>query len=224
VRGVTDETAAATTADDALLLQRLRDRDEQAFDEIVRKWSPPMLRVARGFVSTDASAQEVVQEAWLGVIHGLATFEGRSSLRTWAFRIVVNIAKTRGVKEQRSTPMSSLTPEQESGPTVDPSRFRPADAEQWPRNWAPHGVPQRWDADPVAGVLRSETRTLVSAALDGLPERQRAVLVMRDVEGFDSDEVCELLGLTAENQRVLLHRGRAKIRAALEDYYTAGSR
>src|SRR5919201_3650258 len=118
-----------------------------------------MLRVARGFVSTDASAQEVVQEAWLGVIKGLASFEGRSSLRTWVFRILVNIAKTRGVREHRITPLSSLAPDDESGPTVDPSRFRGRD-DEWPRHWTDAGAPQRWDVDPEQGALRSETRSL----------------------------------------------------------------
>jgi len=200
------------------LLLRLRARDERAFDDLVRSWSPLMLRVARGYVSTDASAQEVVQDAWLGVIKGLATFEGRSSLRTWTFRILVNIAKTRGVKEHRVTPLSSLTPDDDGGPTVDPSRFRDAD-DQYPGGWTPAGKPQRWDVDPEGGVLRGEVRVLVSAAVDALPERQREVIVLRDVHGFDSDGVCALLAITAQNQRVLLHRGRAKVRAALEGYY-----
>jgi RNA polymerase sigma-70 factor, ECF subfamily len=220
VHGVSDGPADVTSADELQLLERLRARDERAFDELVRKWSPLMLRVARGFVSTDASAQEVVQDAWLGVIKGLATFEGRSSLRTWIFRILVNIAKTRGVREHRTTPFASLGPE-DTGPTVDPSRFRGLDDPEWPRHWNKAGVPHRWDTDPEVGALRSETRSLVAAAVDELPERQRAVLVLRDVQGFESEEVCELLGLSAENQRVLLHRGRAKIRATLETYYTA---
>lgn len=177
-----------------------------------------MLRVARGFVSTDASAQEVVQDAWLGFIRGLGTFEGRSSLRTWAFRILVNIAKTRGVKEHRVTPQSSLTPDDDAGPTVDPTRFRDRD-DRYPGGWTTAGRPQRWDTDPEASVVRGEVRVLVSAAVDALPERQREVIVLRDVHGFDSDQVCALLAITADNQRVLLHRGRAKVRAALEDYY-----
>ncbi|HZC72389.1 MAG TPA: sigma-70 family RNA polymerase sigma factor [Jatrophihabitans sp.] len=214
MHGVADEPAASI--DDAGLLARLRARDDRAFDEIVRSWSPMMLRVARGFVSTDASAQEVVQETWLGVIRGLASFEGRSSVRTWAFRILVNIAKTRGVKEYRTTPLSSLGPADDAGSTVDPSRFRGLDDPDWPRHWTIAGTPRHWDVDPETGALRAETRALVSAAVDGLPERQRQVIVLRDVHGFESEEVCELLGLTAENQRVLLHRGRAKVRAALE--------
>ena len=200
------------------LLLRLRARDERAFDELVRSWSPLMLRVARGYVSTDASAQEVVQDAWLGVIKGLATFESRSSLRTWTFRILVNIAKTRGVKEHRVTPLSSLTPDGDAGPTVDPSRFRGAD-DQYPGGWTPAGKPRHWYTDPEGGAPRGEVRVLITAAVDALPERQREVIVLRDVHGLDSDEVCALLAITAQNQRVLLHRGRAKVRAALEGYY-----
>jgi RNA polymerase sigma-70 factor (ECF subfamily) len=200
------------------LLARLKARDEQAFDELVRSWSPSMTRIARGYVSTDASAQEVVQEAWLGVIRGLGGFEGRSSLRTWVFRILVNVAKTRGVKEHRSTPLSALARDEESAPTVDPNRFR-AEDDQYPGNWTPGGRPRRWEADPETGVLRSEARVLVTAAVQALPDRQREVVTLRDVHGFDSDEVCGLLAISPENQRVLLHRGRAKIRARLEYYY-----
>ena len=228
VDGVTDEpvpvpdVAQADPAGEGTehaLLCRLRRGDEQAFDQLVRAWSPPMLRVARGFVSTDASAQEVVQDTWLGVIRGLAGFEGRSCLRTWVFRILVNIAKTRGVKEQRTIPLSAVAAAEDTGATVDPSRFRDPGDPQWPRHWTSAGTPQRWDTDPQAGVLRGEIRDVVSAAVEALPRRQRQVVVLRDVQGFDSGEVCELLRITAENQRVLLHRGRAKVRAALEVYY-----
>jgi RNA polymerase sigma-70 factor (ECF subfamily) len=201
------------------LLRRLRCGDEQAFDQLVRAWSPPMLRVARGFVSTDASAQEVVQDTWLGVIRGLAGFEGRSCLRTWVFRILVNIAKTRGVKEQQTIPLSAVAADEDTGPTVDPSRFRDPGDPDWPRHWTPAGTPRRWDTDPEAEVIRGEIRNVVSAAVAALPPRQREVVVLRDVQGFDSGEVCELLRMTAENQRVLLHRGRAKVRAALEVYH-----
>jgi RNA polymerase sigma-70 factor (ECF subfamily) len=201
------------------LLCRLRRGDEQAFDQLVRAWSPPMLRVTRGFVSTDASAQEVVQDTWLVVIRGLAGFEGRSSLRTWVFRILVNIAKTRGVKEQQTIPLSAVSAGEDTGPTVDPSRFRDPGDPEWPRHWTSAGTPRRWDTDPEAEVIRGEIREVVSAAVEALPPRQREVVVLRDVQGFGSGEVCELLGMTPENQRVLLHRGRAKVRAALEVYY-----
>jgi RNA polymerase sigma-70 factor, ECF subfamily len=212
------------TADDLALLARLRAGDEAAFADIVDRWSRAMLSVARGHVSTDASAQEVVQDTWLAVIRGLDAFEARSSLKTWVFRILVNTAKTRGVREGRSVPMSSLVVEFDGdGPTVDPSRFRGPD-DQYPGGWAPHGVPQRWDADPERAAQSAEVRGLIAAALEELPERQRSVVVLRDVEGCDSDEVCEILGVSAANQRVLLHRGRARVRAALEDYYRRDER
>jgi RNA polymerase sigma-70 factor, ECF subfamily len=208
--------------DETALLDRLRVGDEAAFTDVVDRWSRTMLRVARAYVSTDASAQEVVQDTWLAVIRGLDAFEGRSTLKTWAFRILVNTAKTRGVREARSRPMSSLVVNlDDDSATVDPSRFRGPD-DQYPGGWAPHAVPQRWEGDPAREVLRGEVRTLVSSAMSELPERQRAVLLLRDVQGCDSDEVCQILDLTPENQRVLLHRGRARMRASLEDYYRRG--
>lgn len=212
-----DGAAVAPGSADAELTRCLLAGDEQAFADVVSAWSPVMLRVARSFVSTDASAQEVVQDTWLAAIRGLAGFEGRSSLRTWVFRILANTAKTRGVKEARTSPWSSLA-DDDAGPTVDPERFR-GPGDEWAGNWAPSGVPQPWDVDPEQGALRGELRALLSTALDDLPERQRTVVVLRDVQQFDSDEVCDLLGISAENQRVLLHRGRAKLRASLEIYY-----
>ena len=222
VPGVADDPIRAPEAaavDDALL-RRLISGDEQAFDHLVRTWSPAMRRVARGFVSTDASAQECVQDAWLGAIKGLASFGGRSTLRTWIFRILVNIAKTRAVKEQRTTPLSSLASDEDAGPTVDPRRFRPRDDPERPGTWTSAGQPRLWETDPEAGALSSELRDVVWAAVEALPGRQREVVILRDVQGFGSGEVCEILGLTAENQRVLLHRARAKVRAALEAYYS----
>jgi RNA polymerase sigma-70 factor, ECF subfamily len=208
-------------ADDSELVARLRAGDEQAFADVVERWSRTMLHVARSHVSTDESAHEVVQETWLAVIRGLGAFEGRSSLRTWTFRILINTAKTRGVKESRTVPLSSVAPDDTQGPTVDPDRFRGRD-DAWPGHWTPHGSPQPWRTDPVAAALRGEVRELVTAALETLPARQREVVVLRDVQGCDAAEVCDILGLTPENQRVLLHRGRARVRAALEDYYRRG--
>lgn len=206
----------APPPDEQALLVRLRAGDADAFAGIVRDWSPGMLRLARGHVSTRASAEEVVQETWLACVRGLAGFEGRSSVRTWTFRILVNIAKTRGVRESRSVPWSSL--DTDDAPTVDPSRFLPAD-HLWPGHWTPAGTPQAWEPLPEDSVLAGEVQSLVAAVLDDLPPRQRSVVSLRDVHGFSSDEVCEVLGITVANQRVLLHRGRARVRAALEDYY-----
>jgi len=205
------------TSDDELV-DRLLEGDESAFAGVVRSWSPMMLRIARAHVSTDASSEEVVQETWMAVIRGLQSFERRASLRTWVFRILTNLAKTRGVREARSVPMSSWAPAEDDGPTVDPERFRPAD-DQYPHNWTPVGAPVPWTPGPEQSAVASETRTLIGAALQELPERQRTVVTLRDVHGMTADEVCASLELSPANQRVLLHRGRARIRAVLEDYY-----
>src|SRR5829696_803717 len=210
----------AADPDDRELVDRLRLGDEAAFSGIVSGWSPMMLRVARGHLSTDASCEEVVQETWLAVIRGLDGFEGRSSLRTWVFRILTNLAKTHGVREARSVPMSSADG---SGPTVDPQRFRPAD-DELPHNWTPLGAPVQWQAGPEQAAVAGETRRFLGAALQDLPDRQRAVVTLRDVHGMSSDEVCATLDLTAANQRVLLHRGRARLRTVLEDYYRAAGK
>lgn len=211
--------AAVLSRDDAELVERLQAGDERAFSEVVDSWSPMMLRVARTFVSTEASAEEMVQETWLAVLRGLDRFEGRSSLRTWVFRILSNQAKTRGVREARSVPLSSLAGDNEgSGPTVDPHRFRGA-ADEWPGHWTDEGSPRQWEPSPETSVISGEIRALVAAALTLLPERQRTVVSLRDVHGLTSDEVCESLGITAANQRVLLHRARARLRVTLEDYY-----
>jgi len=193
-------------ADDATLVARLRAGDEVAFATVVRQWSPAMLRVARAHVSTHASAEEVVQEAWIGVVRGLDGFEGRAQLRTWVFRILVNVARRRGRTENRMNV-------ELSGPTVDPDRFRDDD-DPYPGHWRADAAPTDWGPEPV--LLAAEFRGVLERALAELPERQRAVVELRDVHGFDCEEVCQLLELTAANQRVLLHRGRAKLRGALE--------
>jgi RNA polymerase sigma-70 factor (ECF subfamily) len=194
--------------DDPALLGRLRAGDEAAFAGIVRAWSPAMLRVARAHVRTHASAEEVVQEAWVGVIRSLDGFEGRARLRTWVFRILLNTARRRGRVEARIP---------ETGPTVDPARFRDAD-DEYPGHWRDDAAPADWGPEPA--LLAAEFRDQLARALTELPERQRAVVELRDVHGFDAEEVCELLGLTVANQRVLLHRGRARLRAILEGVLT----
>ena len=203
---------------DAELADRLRAGDEAAFRLVLDAWSPSMLRLARSFVSTDGSAEEVVQEAWLGVIKGIDRFEGRAALKTWVFRILVNIAKGRGVKESRTLPFSSLLPEDE-GPAVDPSRFRPA-SDPYPGGWNPGQKPQAW-ALPESEALHGEVRRVVAEALAALPDRHRVVVTLRDVEGYDSDEVCDLLNISPGNQRVILHRARAAVRTRLETYFAS---
>jgi RNA polymerase sigma-70 factor (ECF subfamily) len=177
-----------------------------------------MLRLARTFVSTDASAQEVVQETWLAVVRGLDRFEGRSTVKTWVFRILTNLGKTRGVREARSVPLSSLSPTDTVATTVDPSRFRGAD-DEWSNHWTPVGSPRAWSPSPEAAALSGEIRSQVASALQELPERQRTVVSLRDVDGLSADEVCVALDISSANQRVLLHRGRARLRQTLEDYY-----
>jgi RNA polymerase sigma-70 factor (ECF subfamily) len=201
--------------DDADVVARLRDRDEDTFRQLVETWTPVMTRVARTHVSTDASAEEVVQDAWLGVLHGIDSFEGRSSLRTWTFRILTNIAKTRGVRDGRSVPLSSL----DDGPTVSPDRFR-GEGDDYPGHWKT--FPVAWPSAEEAADDAATTRQ-VRQLIDGLPERQRLVIHLRDVLGFTSAEVCELLALSQANQRVLLHRARAAVRAGLELSYAESS-
>lgn len=226
IHAVTEEvvplprTSAVETdrSEDAVLVARLRAGDESAFTYVVDAWSPMMVRVARTFVSTDASAQEIVQETWLAVVRGLERFEGRSSVRTWVFRILTNLGKTRGVREARSVPWSSFSSADSTGATVDPSRFRGAD-DEWPQHWTPVGSPRAWTPTPEDAALAGEIRRQVASALQDLPERQRTVVSLRDVHGMSADEVCVTLDISAANQRVLLHRGRARLREQLEDYY-----
>ena len=203
---------------DSDLLARLRAGDEEAFMTLVDRYGPLMLRIALTHVRTRAVAEEVVQEAWLGVLQGLDRFEGRSSLKTWIMRIVANRARTRGEREARSVPMSSLGPDTgEDEPSVDPDRFRPADDPLYPGGWA---IPPRsWAGMPEERLLASETLQQVRAAIAKLPARQQEVIVLRDVEGWGPEEVGEALDISPGNQRVLLHRARSKVRADLERYF-----
>jgi RNA polymerase sigma-70 factor (ECF subfamily) len=198
------------TADEREVIERLRAGDEAAFLMLVDRYGSLMLRVALTHVRTRAAAEEVVQEAWLGVVSGIGRFEGRSSLRTWILTILANRARTRGEREARSIPLSSLEGDQ---PAVDPDRFLGFDHPRYPGGWC--APPQPW---PEEQVLAAETRERVLAAIGGLPPRQQEVIVLRDVEGWDSGEVCEALGLTETNQRVLLHRARSAVRNELERY------
>ena len=208
-------------AADVVLVERLRAGDANAFAETVRAWSPMMLQAARAYVSTDASAQEVVQDAWLAMIRGLDNFEHRSSLRTWILAILSNIGRSRGAREARMVPWSSLGRVDDSGPAVDPDRFRGSD-DQWPGHWTPMGKPQPWPRSPEDEIMIAETRSQLESGLAELPVRQRIVVALRDVHGLSSDEVCSILGLSAANQRVLLHRGRSRLRGLLEVHHASG--
>jgi RNA polymerase sigma-70 factor, ECF subfamily len=195
---------------DAELLGRLRAGDEQAFVALVERHNGSMLRLASSFVPSRAVAEEVVQETWLALLRGLAAFEGRSSLKTWLFSILVNRARSAGVRESRSVPVA------DAGPVVDASRFGPSGA--WsvpPEHWI-EAAESRVDAAKLAGLLRP--------AIDGLPARQREVVLLRDVEGLTSAEVCTVLSISEANQRVLLHRGRGKLRQVLETELGGGPR
>jgi RNA polymerase sigma-70 factor, ECF subfamily len=205
---------------DADVLTRLRAGDERAFEALVLRHQRVMLAVARQYVSTRAVAEEVVQEAWLGVLSGIGGFEGRSSLKTWILRICANRAKTRGERERRTVPFSSLAPEDEEGPAVDPDRFQGPDG-RYPGGWA--AFPAAWQALPEERLLARETLGCVQAAIRVLPGRQQDVIVLRDVEGWSSEDVCEALEISEANQRVLLHRARSRVRAALERYFEAAA-
>jgi len=208
-------TTAQAVGEEQELIARLRDGDENAFTALVDAHGSLMLRVALGHVRTRAVAEEVVQEAWLGVLAGLDRFQGRSSLKTWILRIVINCAKTRGEREARSTPFSCLI-EDDAEPSVDAGRFLPSDHAQWPGHWA--SPPQSWAPVPEEHLLSRETLELVARAIRDLPARQQEVIVLRDVEGWDGPEVSTALGISEGNQRVLLHRARSKVRAALEQH------
>jgi RNA polymerase sigma-70 factor (ECF subfamily) len=218
-----DVTPRVTDPAEQRLLERLRRGDEQAFMELVDRWGPSLLRVALLFVPTRAIAEEVVQETWLAVYSGIDRFEGRSSLKTWLFRILTNRAKTRAVREARSIPFSSLAPAEAAAdePSVDPGRFLPAFHPDYGA-WA--SPPRSWADTPEQRLLGAETQRVISEAIEKLPPVQRAVITLRDVEGYDSAEVREALELSEGNQRVLLHRARSKVRAALDAYLGASER
>jgi RNA polymerase sigma-70 factor (ECF subfamily) len=206
--------------DEAPLVAALRNGDEEAFAALVDAYGPAMRRVARTFVRSDAVADEVVQEAWLGALRGLDRFEGRAALKTWLFRIVANIARTHAVREARALPFSALEVEREAEshePAVAPERFQGPDG-RFPGGWTSFPLP--WSNEPEAALLSAEARRLVDAAIATLPTGQRLVITLRDVEGWDASEVCSVLELSETNQRVLLHRARAKVRAAIENYVT----
>jgi len=203
---------------DTDVIAALRAGDEAAFGRLVDRLHPSLVRMARLYVSSDAVAEEVAQETWLGVLNGLDRFEQRSSLKTWIFRILTNIAKTRGAREGRTLPFSSVGGDEEDGHAVDPERFIPPDADRWPRHWAVS--PVAWSTEPDERLLAGEVRDLILRTIDTLPPNQRAAIVMRDVEGWDAGDVRNELGVGDTNQRVLLHRARSRVRQALEDYFT----
>jgi RNA polymerase sigma-70 factor (ECF subfamily) len=212
-----EQRAATPTPDEGQLLARLRAGDERAFEALVERHYGTMLAVARRYVKTRAVAEEVVQDAWVAVLKGIDRFEGRSSLKTWILRIVVNTAITRGTREARSVPFASLAPEGEEA-AVDPDRFREAQ-DGFPGHWKAY--PGDWRTLPEERLLGRETLDVVLRAIDELPPAQRTVITLRDVQGCTAEEACAALDVSEGNQRVLLHRARSRVRAALEEHLDA---
>jgi RNA polymerase sigma-70 factor, ECF subfamily len=206
--------AVLASAADLALVERLRAGDEAAFMMLVEQHQAAMLRVARMYVSTRAAAEEVVQEAWLGILKGLDRFEGRSSLRTWMYRIVANLAKSRGRRDGRSIPFSSLEGDDASS-GVDPGWFQ-GPSERAPGTW--RTLPDDWRGIPEERLAAHETIEQIGRAIDALPPMQAEVLRLRDVLGWSSEEVRNALDLSETNQRVLLHRARGRVRRALHEY------
>lgn len=197
------------------LLDGLRRGDEVAFESLIDRHTPAMLRLALFYVPSLAIAEEVVQETWLGVVRGLGSFEGRSSLRTWIFRILINKAKASGVAERRTLPLAAEGDGDAEAPSVDPSRFRGPPRGYW------SSPPNYWDELPEDRLLAGETLAVIQRAMESLPAGQQAVFELRDLQQWTSAEVCEALGLSEGNQRVLLHRARTRVRSAIEEYFDA---
>jgi RNA polymerase sigma-70 factor (ECF subfamily) len=212
---VTAATISKPDLAESRLVDALRAGDERAFAALVERYNGALLRLARGYCRSRGVAEEVVQETWLGVIEGIDRFECRSSLKTWIFRILTNKAKTRGEREARSIPFSTLAgPEDDEGAAVDPGRFYDSSDPRWPGHWA--DAPRSWARIPEERLLSKETLACVERAIAELPLAQRTVISLRDVEGWGPNEVCEALGVSEANQRVLLHRARSKVRRAIE--------
>jgi RNA polymerase sigma-70 factor, ECF subfamily len=210
-------SASAPSAGEADLIDALRAGDEAAFVLLVDRYQAGMMRLAMLYVKDRAVAEEVTQETWLSVLRGVHRFQARSSIKTWLFAILVNGARTRARREWRTTPFSALgeAADEPAEPALPPERFRPPDDPQWPGHWAPNMAPRSWGDDPEQRLLARETQSQLRQAIDALPASQRAVIVLRDVEGWTADEVCRSLQVTETNQRVLLHRARSRVRERL---------
>lgn len=217
---VDQRPAGAVPADDATLVAALRAGDESVFVALVGRYQRPLVRLAMRYVQGEAAAEDVVQDTWIAVIRGIDGFEGRSSLRTWIFRIVTYQAKSRGERERRTIPLSSLLAAdgEPDGPVVDPSRFLRPDHPRWPGHWS--APPTAWTSEAEARILDGEVQGVIASALEALAPAQRLVMTLRDVDGWTAEETCVALEISAGNQRVLLHRARARVRDALETYFT----
>jgi len=205
--------------DDAPLIDALKQRNEAAFVELIERYQSPLLRLALVYAGSRAVAEEIVQDTWLGVLQGIEKFEGRSSFKTWLFRILVNRARTRAEREGRTVPFSALGEKvlEPDEPAVPAERFLGPDDPQWPLHWA--SPPHAWGASPEEQLLMKETLDLVERAVTALPPAQREVITLRDVEEWTGEEVCNVLEISETNQRVLLHRARSRVRAVLERHF-----
>src|SRR5215471_3003579 len=214
----TNLAGAVASADDLYLIDQLRGGNEAAFEALIGRYAPAMLRLAMAYVGAWAVAEEVVQETWVGILEGLGRFEGRSSLKTWMFRILTNRAKTRAQREGRSIPFSSLEDmdTDHAEHEVDPDRFLPVD-HRWPGHWV--SFPSNWEEMPEDRILSQETCDCIKRAIEDLPPNQREIITLRDIEGWKAEETCAFLGISEVNQRVLLHRARSKVRGVLEQYF-----
>ncbi len=213
---------STSARNEAALIHALRRREEAAFSTLVGKYHPALLRLARSFVNSEALAEEIVQDTWMGVLRGLNRFESRSSLKTWIFRILVNRARTCAQREQCCVPFSALyARELDSGEAAVPAeRFLETTHEQWPGHWAV--PPSSWGENAEDRLLSEESVDLIQSTIGTLPPVQQQVITLRDVEGWNSEEVCHVLEISETNQRVLLHRARSKVRQALESYFAKG--
>jgi RNA polymerase sigma-70 factor (ECF subfamily) len=213
-------TSFKTSAEEMELLAALRRGDELTFSRLVVAHHSSLLRTARLYVNTPEIAEEVVQETWLGVLKGLDKFEGRCSLKTWIFQILINRARTRGEREGRMIPFSTMfdAKSDPGEPAVDSSQFNENDPE-WPGGWVTQ--PRDWGKTPEQTLLSQELRAVVQSAIETLPPNQKEVITLRDVQGWTSKEVCNILGVSETNQRVLLHRSRSKVRQVLDQYFVA---
>lgn len=218
-----DVGEVVTSAADMEVVRALRAGDEAAFATLVERYNGALLRLARMYVHDRAVAEEVVQDTWVGVLNGIDRFEPRASLKTWIFRILMNRARTSAKREGRSIPFSAAweRASEPDEPAVDPERFLVADVPDEPAGWWV-SPPRDWGASPERAILATETRAYVDGAIAALPPQQREVITLRDVEGWSSAEVRNVLNISEMNQRVLLHRARSKVRQALERYFTQG--
>jgi RNA polymerase sigma-70 factor, ECF subfamily len=214
----TNRAGVVASADDLYLIEQLRSGNEAAFEALIDRYATAMLRLAMVYVRAWEVAEEVVQETWLAVLESMGRFEGRSSLKTWMFRILTNCAKTRAQREGRSIPFSSLEDidTDHAEREVNPDRFLPVD-QQWSGHWV--SFPSNWKDMPEERLLSKETRARVHQAIEAVPSSQREIIILRDIEGWTSKETCAFLGISEANQRVLLHRARSKVRAELEKYF-----